>query len=974
MYASEGGCMSNTNTYFRNNGVRSKGITARFGLVLLVLALLASFVTIEMPNSRAETYLVGSISEDTVWTAEESPYWVVGDIQLQPGVILTIEPGVQVLFTGPYNFHVMGYLFAQGTQDNGIIFTSGYASPQPGDWNQIRVWTPGRVEMRYVTVSYGWSLLMHNEGNNTIEHSTFSNNHAGIEVLNSSANMFIGNEFRDNMMYGMWMSGPLSYNLVQDSTFESIGTGILIDHGFGSGNIIQKNVIGLNLLEGVMVDNTEGFEIRCNSFGENAPFGLNVHDSSLLIHHNSFLAPPFSAFENQSLSTWDDGSEGNYWIDYTGSDNDGDGIGDTPYHIEVDSYDYYPLMKPATCCPDNGGNLPPVAIAEPVYQEVQVGEMAWFSGNSSYDPDGFITSYEWHFGDGTGEEGAHVEHSYQSPGQYSVTLWVTDDEGLKDSDIVTVLVQDNQSNPMIMFTDPPDKSIGVPLELPILVQFSKEMNPPSLVWNISPDPGGWNESWSIGNTALLLMHQNLFQPSTLYMVEIVEAEDVFGNPLIPGPVPNPWEFTTIGGEMPPVAIAEPANQWVQVGEEAWFNGSMSYDPDGVIVDYSWHFGDGAIGNGAFVSHAYEFPGSYTVGLTVTDDDGLTDSDWVHVLVEGNQTNPFIGFTFPVDGEVGVKLMDDVMIWFSEPMNTSTVSWTIDPDPGCWNETWLDDMALALSHCNPFEEGTWHVVHVISGESKTGYPLVPGPVPNPWSFETKAGNLPPVADAEPDYQTVYVGDEAWFDGIFSYDPDGIIMSYYWDFGDGTGEEGIHVTHVYGSPGNFTVTLIVVDDGGLSDSDQVIVIVLPVDEPRQPILILSAGLMNIGTFPEGRTRTVPVEVAAFYGPVTNVYVEVIDPDGLEISVRPEKQSVASGESVKFYLEIKVPMLDEETSVEGRTIEIQAFGDQATSNIEYIDLMIRDEKANVWWTPEVVGTALVAGTASSVGIISYLLRRRL
>jgi len=134
------------------------------------------------------------------------------------------------------------------------------------------------------------------------------------------------------------------------------------------------------------------------------------------------------------------------------------------------------------------------------------------------------------------------------------------------------------------------------------------------------------------------------------------------------------------------------------------------------------------------------------------------------------------------------------------------------------------------------------------------------------------------------------------------------------------------------------------------------------------------MNIGTFSEGRTRTIPVEVAAFYGPVTNAYVEVIDSDGLNISVRPERQDVASGESVKFYLEIEVPEIDEETSVEGRTIEIQAFGDQATSNVEYIDLMIRDEKANIWWTPEVIGTTLAAGTATTVGILSYLLRRRL
>jgi len=92
--------------------------------------------------------------------------------------------------------------------------------------------------------------------------------------------------------------------------------------------------------------------------------------------------------------------------------------------------------------------------------------------------------------------------------------------------------------------------------------------------------------------------------------------------------------------------------------------------------------------------------------------------------------------------------------------------------------------------------------------------------DPWFFTTKAtppDNEPPIADAGGPYSTE-AGQTITFDGSGSYDPDGNIDFYRWNFGDGTSEIlAESPDHIYSTSGTYEVTLTVIDNDGATDTD-------------------------------------------------------------------------------------------------------------------------------------------------------------
>ncbi|MBE2198378.1 MAG: hypothetical protein IAE79_07180, partial [Anaerolinea sp.] len=114
------------------------------------------------------TYVSGPITVDTTWTAAGSPYVVTGDVTVNSGVTLTIEPGVIVKFDLSRQLHINGTLTAEGTAAQPITFTSlrddsvggdtngdGNATvPARGDWNYIYLNNGGQAQLDYVHNRY----------------------------------------------------------------------------------------------------------------------------------------------------------------------------------------------------------------------------------------------------------------------------------------------------------------------------------------------------------------------------------------------------------------------------------------------------------------------------------------------------------------------------------------------------------------------------------------------------------------------------------------------------------------------------------------------------------------------------------------------------------------------------------------------------------------------------------------------------
>ena len=241
-----------------------------------------------------------------------------------------------------------------------------------------------------ITANNGNGISLYHSSNNSISGNNAANNGNGIGLIgmpsSPSNNSIVGNNATNNG------SGINLYS----SSNDSVAGNNVANNGFGislysssnesiSGNTVANNMHGIGLYLSSSNNSIVGNNITANSYkgiglyysssnnsisGNNVAnnnIGIELHSSSNnSIYHNNFInnlrqvrdyAWDFPS-ETPSINTWDGSypSGGNYWSDYEerypdAEELDGSGIWDTPYVIDEDNQDNYPLMEPWTPTP-----------------------------------------------------------------------------------------------------------------------------------------------------------------------------------------------------------------------------------------------------------------------------------------------------------------------------------------------------------------------------------------------------------------------------------------------------------------------------------------------------------------------------------------------------------------------------------------------------------------------------------------------
>ncbi len=259
----------------------------------------------------------------------------------------------------------------------------------------------------------------------------------------------------------------------------------------------------------------------------------------------------------------------------------------------------------------------------------RVGDTVTFNGSRSQS-ELSIVQYGWDFGDGVVASGEVVNHIYRNPGTYIVRLTVFDERGVSSS--VTMLVTINAApsqGPTAVIEGPTNAVVGQDVTFRGDNSVAGSSSIATYAWSVKgfqlasgSEPRFTSSADQPGRyeVTLTVTDQNGLSDSASLRVDVAPRHEP---------------------QTPPIAVIEgPTN--VTVGQDVTFRGGNSIPGSTPIVVYGWSVnGAQPFSSGVDVRFTTRFdqPGQYEVGLTVTDQNGLSNSSSLQVAVTAPDVPP-----------------------------------------------------------------------------------------------------------------------------------------------------------------------------------------------------------------------------------------------------------------------------------------------------------------------------------------------
>lgn len=470
-----------------------------------------------------------------------------------------------------------------------------------------------------------------------------------------------------------------------------------------------------------------------------------------------------------------------------------------------------------------------------------IGVPLEFDASATTDADNNISHYIWDFGDGTVETTTSPfnSHMYGVDSNYNVKVLAEDSAGLVGVRNTTVeafqVWRPDQMFQASWYRDDTNNFVAdgtnyVP-EADIPIDLSGLCNQPNdasrgsfLLDNYSPPRWGiskWSQysnvhlEYDFGDGSPTYSGNIIGSPNVCNFTHTWDTDGEYtisvkatyvdqGGSLVPGTGSmGAWNITVLpagsevpisGGthEIPQENLSNPVADFTYTCDESWncqFT-DQSDDPDGSVESWLWDFGDGGASTLQNPSHVFTPGTSYLVTLKVTDDLGKTGQ----VSIPVPQSEPVASFN---------ATCDELECTFTD---TST-----DADNNITSRTW---------DFGDWEEGTGtSVTHTYSSSDTYTVVLT---VQDADGNVSQSSQTMTVTATQPvaSFTSECTDLTCSFDGTASNDPDGTLIEYTWDFGDGSGTvvAGDTTSHTYPVPGEYTVTLTVEDNSGAMDQTQ------------------------------------------------------------------------------------------------------------------------------------------------------------